>query len=182
MDVPSASLAWRRRSALTLARSQPSRDAIPLPVFKSAVSPSRHLKRLVRVVCGRPSVGKDFFEASAHRWSVRSCVRPVHAALPCAAGHNALRGHRSRSIPRARSARPKWVFPSPRFRPALMHSLLFALPNLVGAFWRRFLCRGRTCKGRFPIRFPACHHRPDCPRHLVGRATAATFAERRAIS
>jgi hypothetical protein len=34
---------------------------------------------------------QGLLKASAHRWSVRSCVRPVHAALPCAAGHNALR-------------------------------------------------------------------------------------------
>jgi len=103
----------------------------------------------------------------AGRWS---CVRPVHAALPCAAGHNALRASQ---VPidssHSKVLDPQWVFPSRRFRPALCIHSCSPFPTLAALYKAPILCRDRTCKGRFAIAFTACHQRPDCARRFIGQ-------------
>ena len=85
------------------------------------------------IVCGRPDVGKDFLEASAQRWSVRSCVLPVMRPFHAPLAIMPFARLRSQSIPRTRSARPTVSFPEPAVSTGIVHSLLSALPNFKGA-------------------------------------------------
>ena len=56
----------------------------------------------------------------AFRWLRRPCVRPVVAALTCAAGHDAFRANRVPTYStRSKRHGPEWVFPIRRFQPAL---------------------------------------------------------------
>jgi len=83
-------------------------------------------------MCGRLPVGKGFF-GMMHGWSVLPCVRPVDAALPMAAGHNALREIRSRSKTRSQKLPwHEWGVPISGST-GWVHYLFIALSNFVSA-------------------------------------------------
>ena len=82
---------------------------------------------------------------------------------------------RSQSIPRTRSARPTVGFPEPAVSTGFVHSLLFALPNLSGAYKAPILCRDQICKDRFAIAFSARHQRPDYARQFISQGNCRDF-------
>ena len=65
-----------------------------------------------------PPLARDF-RSSAFHWSRRPCVRPLIAAVSCAAGHDAFRANRVPTYSsRSKRHGPKWVFSIRRFQPA----------------------------------------------------------------
>src|SRR6516162_3871986 len=85
------------------------------------------------VVCGRRSVGKNFFEFLHVLVGAVMCpafvMRPFHAPLAIMP----FARLRSQSVPRTRSAGLIVGFPEPAVSTGFVHSLLSALPNFRGA-------------------------------------------------